>query len=79
MGEESWVSPRNVANAWNVDPGRRRTEYGQYLKHLRKDLGIDVSHFNKNVGAMVDGYLNAITDADSRLRGILKLGTSGFG
>ena len=63
----------------DADPDHRHTEYTQYVNHLKKDLGIDVSHFSKNVGAMVNGYLNAVTDADSRLRGILKPGTSGFG
>jgi hypothetical protein len=54
-------------------------EYTQYVKHLRKDLGIDVSRFHKNAGAMADGYLKGVADANSRLRGILKLGTPGFG
>jgi hypothetical protein len=65
----------------NVDPGRSRMEYAQYVKHLRKDLGIDVSYFRKNVGAMADGYLEGVADAHSRLRTILNLkhGVSGFG
>jgi hypothetical protein len=56
-------------------------EYAQYVRHLRNDLGIDVSHFHKNVGAMADGYMKGVSDADSRLREILnlKLGASGFG
>jgi hypothetical protein len=63
----------------NVDPAYSRMEYTQYVKHLRKDLGIDVSRFHKNAGAMADGYLKGVADANSRLRGILKLGTPGFG
>lgn len=65
----------------NVDPGHSRTEYAQYVKHLRKDFGIDVSHFHKNVSAMADGYLKGVADGNSRLRAILnlKLGASGFG
>jgi len=63
----------------NVDPNHSRTEYTQYVKHLKKDLGIDISHFHKNVGAMADGYLKGVTDVNFRLRGILKLGTPEFG
>jgi hypothetical protein len=66
-------------HARSVNASCSRMEYTQYVKHLRKDVGIDVSHFNKNVGVMVDGYLNAVADANSWLRGILKLGASGFG
>jgi len=66
------------ARAWEKKHGR--VEYAQYVRHLRKDLGIDVSHFHKNVGAMADGYLKSVSDADSRLRAILnlKLGAAGF-
>ena len=48
-------------------------EYTQYVKHIRKDLGIDVSYFRKNVGAMADGYLNGVADAHSRLCTVLNL------
>jgi len=65
------------AQAWEKRHGRM--EYAQYVKHLRKDLGIDVSHFHKNVGAMADGYLKGVVDLNSRLRGILELGTPEFG
>ena len=70
-----------VERPGTLTPGRSRTEYTQYVKHLRKDLGIDVSHFHKNVSAMADGYLKGVADANSRLRAILnlKLGASGFG
>lgn len=55
--------------------------YTQYVRHLRNDLSIDVSRFHKNVGAMADGYLKGVSDADSQLRVILnlKLGALGFG
>lgn len=73
--------PDASPNPHKIDPSRSRLEYAQYARHLRKDLGIDVSHFHKNVGAMADGYLKGISDADSRLRAILnlKLGAPGFG
>jgi len=65
----------------NVDPSHSRTEHTQYIKHLRKDLGIDVSHFHKNVSAMANGYLKGVADANSRLHEILNfnLGASEFG
>ena len=65
----------------NVDPSHSRMDPTQYVEHLRKDLGIDVSRFHKNVSAMADGYLKGIADANSQLRAILnlKLGVSGFG
>ena len=65
----------------STDPGHSHTEYAQYVKHLRKDLGIDVSRFRKNVGAMADGYLKGVAEAHSGLCTILNLkpGASGFG
>ena len=62
-------------------PSHSRVDYVQYIRHLREDLGIDTSHFLRNVDAMADGYLKAVTDADSRLRTILglKLEAPGFG
>ena len=65
----------------NVYPSHSRVEYTQYAKHLKKDLGIDVSYFRENVGAISDGYLKGVADAHSGLRTILNLkhGASGFG
>ena len=76
MGKPVWYS----SNPRNVDTGHSRVEYAEYIRHLRKDLGIDVSHFHKNVGTMADGYLKGVADVDSRLRAILnsKLGAPGF-
>ncbi|KAF9650963.1 hypothetical protein BDM02DRAFT_3111266 [Thelephora ganbajun] len=67
------------ARAWEKKHGH--TEHMQYVKHLRRDLGVDVSHFHTNVGAMTNGYLKGVMDIDSQLHAILnlKLGASGFG
>lgn len=77
MGESIWCSP----NPQKFDPSHSRVEYTQYVKHLRKDFDIDVSHFHKNIDAMADGYLKGVSDAVSRLRAVFnfKLGASGFG